>query len=137
MSESDPGTRRMPTPAVPEERETTPRAEPWLGDQDQSSSVAVLVVGRGPEAGRRITLDRSSVHLGRSTACDVVLEDSTVSRQHARIDQKGGHYVVTDVGSLNGTYVNRSPVSRAAVLNDGDEIRIGIFRLIFRGPSPT
>lgn len=63
----------------------------------------------------------------------MVLEDSTVSRQHARIDRKGGHYVVKDVGSLNGTYVNRSPVNREAVLNDGDEIRIGIFRLVFRG----
>jgi pSer/pThr/pTyr-binding forkhead associated (FHA) protein len=130
MSE-DPGTRRMPAPAVPDESETAPPAEPRLDDQEHTSGAAVLVVSRGPQAGKRIRLGRSRVQLGRSAACDVVLEDSTVSRQHARIDREGGHYVVTDVGSLNGTYVNRTPVNRAAVLNDGDEIRIGIFRLVF------
>lgn len=131
MSE-DPGTRRMPAAALPDDSETVPPAEPQLGDRDHSSGAAVLVVSRGPQEGKRIKLGRLSVQLGRSTACDVVLEDSTVSRQHARIDRKGGRYVVTDVGSLNGTYVNRSPVNREAVLNDGDELRIGIFRLVFR-----
>ncbi len=131
MSE-DPGTRRMPAPAVPDDSKTAPPAEPRIDDQDSSSGAAVLIVSRGPQEGKRIKLGRLSVQLGRSTACDVVLEDSTVSRQHARIDRKGGHYVVTDVGSLNGTYVNRSPVNREAVLNDGDELRIGIFRLVFR-----
>lgn len=134
MSE-DPGTRRMPVPA-PVEGET-PVAEPGLEDQDLSAGAAVLVLSRGPQAGRQIKLARSSVQLGRSAACDVVLDDATVSRQHARIDRKGGNYVVTDVGSLNGTYVNRSPVDRDAVLNDGDELRIGIFRLVFRGGQPT
>lgn len=132
MSE-DPGTRRMPVPAVPDESEPAPRAEPRPDSQDHPSGVAVLVVNRGPETGRRIKLDRARVQLGRSPACDVVLDDSTVSRQHARIDRKGGHYLVTDVGSLNGTYVNRVPVKRAEALADGDEIRIGIFRLVFHG----
>lgn len=134
MSE-DPGTRRMPVPP-PVEGET-PVGEPGLEDQDLSSGAAVLVLSRGPQAGRRIKIGRSSVQLGRSAACDVVLDDATVSRQHARIDRKGENYVVTDVGSLNGTYVNRSPVDRNVVLNDGDELRIGIFRLVFRGGQPT
>lgn len=131
MSE-DPGTRRMPAPAVPDAPEPAPVAEPGPEVQADSPRSAMLVVSRGPQAGQQISLNRSHLELGRSAACDIVLDDVTVSRQHAEINRESGQYVVTDAGSLNGTYVNRSLVNRAAVLNDGDELRIGIFRLVFR-----
>lgn len=130
MSE-DPGTRRMRVPAAQDEPDTAVPAEPRSA-QDSSPGTAVLVLTRGPQAGRQIKLERSQMKLGRSTGCDIVLEDATVSRQHAEIKKESGQYVITDAGSLNGTYVNRTPLDRETVLNDGDELRIGIFRLLFR-----
>lgn len=134
MSE-DPGTRRMPAPAMPDAHETAPVAEPRPEVQADSPGAAMLVVSRGPQAGQQISLNRSHLALGRSATCDIVLDDVTVSRKHAEINRESGQYVITDADSLNGTYVNRGLVNRAAVLSDGDELRIGIFRLVFREPS--
>lgn len=131
MSE-DRGTRRMSAPAAPDAREPAPVAAPGLEVPSDSPRAAMLVVSRGPQAGQEINLNRSHLVLGRSATCDIVLDDVTVSRHHAEINRESGQYVVTDAGSLNGTYVNRSLVNRSAVLNDGDELRIGIFRLVFR-----
>lgn len=130
MSEEDFGTRRMSPPAGHAEPALPAGME--IPDQGGSPAAPVLVVARGPQAGRQITLSRSPVQLGRSSGCHVVLDDVTVSRQHAEITRDDDQYVVTDLGSLNGTYVNRSPVERTAVLKDGDELWIGIFRLVFR-----
>lgn len=79
----------------------------------------MLVVARGAQAGKQITLNRSRMHLGRSATCDIVLDDVTVSRQHAKITKADDHYVVADPGSLNGTYLNRSPVDDTAILTGG------------------
>jgi pSer/pThr/pTyr-binding forkhead associated (FHA) protein len=69
--------------------------------------------------------------VGRSTEGDVFLDDVTVSRKHAIFERRtGGAWFVRDVGSLNGTYVNREPVD-TAVLANGDEVQIGKFRLVF------
>lgn len=126
----DPGTRRMSFPVTREEPEEAPApAGPRHAERGTS---AMLVVNRGPQAGMEISLARPQMTLGRSATCDIVLDDVTVSRQHAQINADSGQYVVSDAGSLNGTYLNLSPVDRAVVLNDGDELRIGIFRLTFR-----
>ena len=58
------------------------------------------------------------------------MDDVTVSRRHAEFRRNGADYEVVDVGSLNGTYVNREP-KNSAVLSNGDEIQIGKFRLVF------
>lgn len=92
MSE-DPGTRRMPAPAVPDAHETPPVAEPRREAQADSPRAAMLVVSRGPQAGQEINLNRSHLVLGRSAACDIVLDDVTVSRQHAEINRESGQYV--------------------------------------------
>lgn len=129
----DSGTKRMPAPAGPDEPTAVPPAEPRRDDRGHPPKEAVLVVSRGPQAGKQIELRRARMVLGRSAECDIVLDDVTVSRRHAEIGRESGRYVVTDAGSLNGTYINRNPVHGAAVLNDGDELRVGIFRMIFRG----
>ncbi|MDN5933964.1 MAG: FHA domain-containing protein, partial [Pseudonocardia sp.] len=67
---------------------------------------------------------------GRHPDSDIFLDDVTVSRRHAEFRRDAGEFVVVDVGSLNGTYVNREPVD-TAVLADGDEVQIGKFRLVF------
>ncbi|PEG38130.1 peptide-binding protein [Mycolicibacterium agri] len=96
---------------------------------------ALLVVKRGPNAGSRFLLDQPVTSAGRHPDSDIFLDDVTVSRRHAEFRLEGGEFQVVDVGSLNGTYVNREPVD-SAVLANGDEVQIGKFRLVFlTGPK--
>jgi pSer/pThr/pTyr-binding forkhead associated (FHA) protein len=91
---------------------------------------ALLVVKRGPNAGSRFLLDQPTTSAGRHPDSDIFLDDVTVSRRHAEFRSDGDEFQVVDVGSLNGTYVNREPVD-AATLANGDEVQIGKFRLVF------
>ncbi|MBV8347308.1 MAG: FHA domain-containing protein [Mycolicibacterium sp.] len=95
------------------------------------SGSALLVVKRGPNAGSRFLLDQPVTSAGRHPGSDIVLDDVTVSRRHAEFRLENGGFQVVDVGSLNGTYVNREPVDSAVLLANGDEIQIGKFRLVF------
>lgn len=98
---------------------------------DMSGGTSLLVVTRGPNAGERFTLDRESLRAGRHPDSDIFLDDVTVSRRHVEIVRDAGQgFVVRDAGSLNGTYLNRVRIEEA-VLNDGDELQIGKFRLVF------
>ncbi|WP_420329631.1 glycogen accumulation regulator GarA [Mycobacterium lepromatosis] len=97
---------------------------------------ALLVVKRGPNAGSRFLLDQVITSAGRHPDSDIFLDDVTVSRRHAEFRLEGNEFHVVDVGSLNGTYVNREPVDSAVLVN-GDEVQIGKFRLVFLiGPKP-
>jgi pSer/pThr/pTyr-binding forkhead associated (FHA) protein len=99
---------------------------------------AMLLVLRGPSAGSRFLLDTDLVTAGRHQDSDVFLDDVTVSRRHAEFRRQpdAGAYQVIDVGSLNGTYVNRDRVD-AAVLHNGDEVQIGKYRLVYyQGTAP-
>ncbi|MFY9921943.1 MAG: glycogen accumulation regulator GarA [Mycobacterium sp.] len=96
---------------------------------------ALLVVKRGPNAGSRFLLDQPTTSAGRHPDSDIFLDDVTVSRRHAEFRLENSEFQVVDVGSLNGTYVNREPVD-SAVLANGDEVQIGKFRLVFlTGPK--
>ena len=97
---------------------------------------ALLVVRRGPNAGARFLLDHDLTTSGRHPDSDIFLDDVTVSRRHAEFHRDGSTFTVRDVGSLNGTYVNRERVE-AATLSNGDEVQIGKFRLVLiAGPRP-
>ena len=74
---------------------------------------ALLVVKRGPNAGSRFLLDQPTTSAGRHPDSDIFLDDVTVSRRHAEFRLEGREFQVVDVGSLNGTYVNREPVQSA------------------------
>ena len=91
---------------------------------------ALLVVKRGPNAGSRFLLDQAVTTAGRHPESDIFLDDVTVSRRHAEFRKNRDSYEVVDVGSLNGTYVNREP-KNSAVLANGDEVQVGKFRLVF------
>jgi len=91
---------------------------------------ALLVVKRGPNAGSRFLLDQDVTTAGRHPDSDIFLDDVTVSRRHAEFRREGSGYSVHDVGSLNGTYVNRERIEVAA-LAGGDEVQIGKFRLVY------
>ncbi len=107
-----------------------PDAEPETETQGSPSGVALLVVERGPNAGSRFVLDQPVMSAGRHPNSDIFLDDVTASRRHAEFRLEGGEFRVVDVGSLNGTYVNREPVESATLAN-GDQIQIGKFRLVF------
>lgn len=90
-----------------------------------AAPAAILTVADGPDKGFKFRIKpASTTHIGRETDNDVVLDDPATSRHHAEILFRDGHYVVTDLRSANGTYVNEERVSERA-LADGDAIRIG------------
>jgi pSer/pThr/pTyr-binding forkhead associated (FHA) protein len=91
---------------------------------------ALLVVQRGPGSGSRFLLDEDVVRAGRHPDSEIFLDDVTVSRQHAEFHRSGDSFTVSDSGSLNGTYVNRDRIDTVQ-LNDGDEVQIGKYRLVF------
>ena len=99
-------------------------------DQGVPSGAGILVVKRGPNIGSRFALEKDVVRAGRHPDSDIFLDDVTVSRRHVDIVRSEGGYVVKDVGSLNGTYLNRERVE-SAPLSDGDELQIGTFKLVF------
>ena len=91
---------------------------------------AMVVVHRGASKGARflIAQDRSSI--GRSPESEIFLDDVTVSRSHAVIERSGQGFLLTDLGSLNGTYINNQSLNSKELVC-GDEIQIGKFHLIF------
>lgn len=94
-----------------------------------------LVIIYGDDLGRRVPLGAEPTVLGRSSKCDVQLDQESVSRNHARIAREpNGAYVIYDLGSTNGTYVNDELIDEI-VLRDGDQIKIGrtIFKFIVSG----
>lgn len=91
---------------------------------------ALLIARSGASAGARFLLNADSTTVGRHPRSDIFLDDVTVSRKHAFFVRSGEDFFVQDTGSLNGTYVNLQQVEEAK-LSDGDEVRIGKFRLTF------
>ena len=91
---------------------------------------ALVVRSGGGRAGETFTPQGERTSIGRSPDCGIFLDDVTVSRKHAVLVQKEGHWLVEDQGSLNGTFVNRKRVETAE-LRDGDELQIGKYRLTF------
>lgn len=92
--------------------------------------IAFLVVRAGETAGSWFALEGSVTTLGRHPQSDIFLDDITVSRRHAEISKSPSGYVLTDIGSLNGTYLNRARVEEADVRH-GDEVQIGKYRFFF------
>ena len=91
---------------------------------------ALLIVQRGPSAGSRFLLDTNEVSAGRHPDSEIFLDDVTVSRRHAVFRRTSDGYLVADVGSLNGTYVNRDRIDEV-LLSNGDEVQIGKYRLVY------
>ena len=96
----------------------------------------VLVIVRGPNMGMRIELVGDEMIAGRSPDTSIFLDDITVSRQHARLESENGAWTLVDLGSLNGTYVNKDRVDKIA-LTSGDEIQIGKYRFRYLASDGT
>jgi len=91
---------------------------------------ALVVRAGGGIAGETFMLGNARTLVGRSPDCDVFLDDVTVSRRHAELLHEGGSFTIRDLGSLNGTFVNRQRVE-SAELHDDDEVQIGKYRMTF------
>jgi pSer/pThr/pTyr-binding forkhead associated (FHA) protein len=115
---------------APAELETDLEEEIHISPDELEGGRGVLVVKRGPNAGSRFFLDTDATRVGRHPDSDIFLDDITVSRRHAEIRRRTGSFALHDVGSLNGTYVNKERVEEAE-LRSGDEIQIGKFKLVF------
>ena len=92
--------------------------------------MGMLIVRKGPNAGSRFILDAETTALGRHPDSDIFLDDITVSRRHAVVRRVDTGYEVTDVGSLNGTYVDHDRVETAPLPNLAD-LQIGRYVLVF------
>ena len=90
-----------------------------------------LVVTRGPNSGSQFPLEHVITTAGRHPSSDIFLDDVTVSRHHVEIERTTSGYVVRDVGSLNGTYLNQHRIERDVPLAHGDELQVGRFKLLF------
>jgi pSer/pThr/pTyr-binding forkhead associated (FHA) protein len=96
----------------------------------------VLLVRSGPQAGLRVQLNDTVTRLGRHPDSDIYLDDITVSRRHVEVEHTPKGFVVRDVGSLNGTYLNQRRIDADAIMVHGDELQVGKFKLVFlTGPE--
>ena len=92
---------------------------------------ALVVRSGGGRAGEYFSPQGDRTTIGRSPDNDIFLDDVTVSRKHAVLVQSGGELKIEDLGSLNGTFVNRRRIDSATRLESGDEVQIGKYRLSF------
>lgn len=92
--------------------------------------VPCLVVLEGSSVGEVHKLEKFPLIMGRDSKCDIVLFEEGVSRQHARIEKKDKSFVIADIGSTNGTFINGLQINQS-ILNEGDKIRVGDLLLKF------
>ena len=99
-------------------------------EDELEAGQALLLVKHGPNAGSTFLIERDVTTAGRDPESDVFLDDVTVSRKHAELRRQSDGFFIHDVGSLNGTYVNRERVD-VTKLASHDEVQIGKFKLVF------
>lgn len=95
------------------------------------SGAALLIVKRGPDIGARFLLDSDESVAGRHPDADIFLDDVTVSRKHAKFERVGKEFYVSDLGSLNGTYLQGERIAVVTKLYSGAEVQVGKFKLTF------
>ena len=118
--------------------ETTMTYTPEEGEDDPSEILedlgvkgpALVVRSGGGRAGETFHPEGERTTIGRSPDCEIFLDDVTVSRKHAVLTQRDDGFFIEDLGSLNGTFLNRHRIE-SGQLNDGDELQIGKYRLTF------
>jgi pSer/pThr/pTyr-binding forkhead associated (FHA) protein len=101
-----------------------------IEDVIEQRGAALVIRAGGGRVGESFPLDRERLTIGRRPDSDIFLDDVTVSRDHALLVRRGEDFHLDDLGSLNGTYVNRSRIDTKR-LEDGDELQIGKYKLTF------
>ena len=100
-------------------------------DEITAEGPALVVRSGGGRAGEHFIPQAERTTIGRSPDNDIFLDDVTVSRKHAVLAQNGNQFLIEDLGSLNGTFVNRRRIESPTRLESGDEVQIGKYRLSF------
>jgi hypothetical protein len=101
-----------------------------VGDVVEDKGAALVIRAGGGRVGESFPLSAERMTIGRRPDSDIFLDDVTVSRDHALLVRRGEEFFLDDLGSLNGTYVNRRRIESAR-LDDGDELQVGKYKLTF------
>ena len=101
-----------------------------LEEEVDRVGAALVIRSGGGRSGESFTIDQDRMSIGRTPDAAVFLDDVTVSRNHALVVRRDDGYYIDDLGSLNGTYVNRRRIE-SHQLQDGDEIQIGKYKLSY------
>jgi pSer/pThr/pTyr-binding forkhead associated (FHA) protein len=117
------GQRPLPQPVQPVAPPLQPARAPTRG---------LLIIVSGALAGQRVDVGAQPVTIGKGPATIQVTDDPAVSTRHAEVAVRGGAFVVTDLGSTNGTFINNARISQPTRLGDGDLLRCGNTQLKFR-----
>lgn len=125
--------RRGPGERTKSDRELSPRYD-WAKEYtDPGLTPAFVYVERGPGAGQLVPLRQGSITLGRSSTSDLRLQHASISRRHAQLTRRGNGFMVRDLGSQNGTFVNRIRIKGEVEIRPGDELSLGNATLRVRG----
>src|SRR5271165_5012976 len=103
--------------------------------EPEQSIVPFLQIVSGPLTGRVYKIDRDVMIIGRNPDCDLVLEPKSVSRRHAALVNRSGEYVLKDIGSTRGTYVNGLRLTEPVVLKNGSVVQVGEIHLTFKAQA--
>ena len=101
-----------------------------IEDEVDDAGAALVIRSGGGRAGESFTIEGDRMSIGRTPDASVFLDDVTVSRNHALLVRREDGFYIDDLGSLNGTYVNRRRIESHR-LEDGDEIQIGKYKLSY------
>jgi hypothetical protein len=126
------GTRNPRQPQ--QDREVLPRFDAREYAEPGPSALA-LYVERGPGAGQLMPIPQGTLVIGRASACDLRLQHPSISRRHVQVLRAGEVLLLKDLGSQNGTFVNRVKVEGDMQLRPGDELTLGNSVLKLRGPG--
>ncbi|MGE4427357.1 MAG: FHA domain-containing protein [Solirubrobacteraceae bacterium] len=126
-STDDPTTA---TYAVAEGEDAVAVPDQAAHDTGGSAGASLVVRVGGGREGEAFPLATERIAIGRRPESDIFLDDVTVSRDHALVVARSDGWHIDDLGSLNGTYVNRRRID-SALLGDGDEVQVGKYKLTF------
>ncbi len=101
-----------------------------IGDVVDARGAALVIRSGGGRVGESFVLEADRMTIGRRPDADIFLDDVTVSRDHAMLVHRSDEWFLDDLGSLNGTYVNRHRIESQR-LDDGDELQVGKYKLTF------
>ena len=120
-------------PSEPAAPKTTAQPRPASRPKPEPTAPSIPKQAILEVDGERFALHHHSIVLGRSASTDIPVDDSGVSRQHVRVETRGQNtYVVSDLGSTNGTYVDGKKISAETRIFDGSIINIGQTKIVFR-----
>ena len=103
--------------------------------EPEQSIIPTLQILSGPLAGRLFKVDRDLMVIGRNPECDLVLAPKSVSRRHAAYVRRGAEYMLKDLGSTRGTYLNGEKLSEPTALKNGCTLQIGELQLLYKSQA--